>query len=195
MSFDHPALVLAAERLTSLRAAAARVGAPDPVAVLQHVDCSPEALRASAAQVGIGHQALARAHAEFRDGVEVAETCLASFPPEADRVDAQYRAASAAAAATAAAGVSLADRLDALANETASEAIGIASEAGLFVTAVIAGDRSPDAVSAVKAACAAVTSSVRTHVESITDIAATLDPLTTPAVSATRPRVAEPGSA
>lgn len=182
--FEHPALVLAAERLTSLRAAAARVGAPDPLAALQHVDCSPSVLRASAAQVGVGRQALAQAHAEFRDGVEVAETCLASFPPEADRVDGQYRAAAAAAAATAAAGLSLADRLDALAAAAASEAIGIASDAGLFVMAILAGDRSPDAVSAVKAACAAVTSSVRKHVESITDIAAALDTLTVPAVTA-----------
>ena len=182
--FDHPALVLAAERLASLRAAAARVGAPDPVAVLQHVDCSPEALRASAAQVGVGRQALARAHAEFRDGVEVAETCLASFPPEADRVDGQYRTALAAAAATATAGVSLADRLDAMANETASEAIGIASDAGLFVTAVLGGDRSPDAVSAVKVACAQVGSSVRKHLGSIADIAASLDTLTAPAITA-----------
>ena len=184
--FDHPALALAAERLTSLRAAATRVGAPDPVAALQHVDCSPAALRASAAQVGVGRQVLAQAHAEFRDGVEVAETCWSSdsFPPEADRVDGQYRAASAAAAATAAAGVAMADRLDALAADAAAEAIGIASEAGLFVMAVLSGDRSFDAVSAVNAACTAVTASVRKHLESITDIAATLDTLTAPAVTA-----------
>ncbi len=184
MTFDHPALALAAERLAPLRAAAERVGAADPVAALQHVDCSPSALRASAAQVGVGRQALTQAHAEFRDGVEVAETCWPSLPPEADRVDGRYRAAITAAEATAAAGLALADRLDAVASEAASEAIGIASEAGLFVTAVLAGDRSPDAVSAVKAACAAVTSSVRAHAESITAIAATLDNLTTPAVTA-----------
>ena len=185
-SFEHPALAAAAARLTALQAAAVIVGAPDPVAALQHMDCSPEAIRASSAQVSLGALALVDARTEFRDGIERAWAPPA-FGPQADRVDVQYAAAIASATATASAGQRIADHVDALAAATAAEVTTLAADVDADVTAVLDGDRSFPVVAAVATACRAVVAAVATHVESITDIAPTLD--------ATRPRVADPGTA
>ncbi|SFW57558.1 hypothetical protein [Amycolatopsis australiensis] len=182
--FEHPALTSAAARLTRLRAAAGRIGAPDPVAALRHLDCSPSAIRTSASAVDAGALVVTSARAEFRDGVEAAENggSAETFGTWADTVDGQYAAAARAAASTAALGVRIASRLDELAVALSAEVAELAESADASVTAVLAGDRSAEVVSTVSATCTAVVRAVSAKVASLSSLAAELEPLTTPAV-------------
>ena len=186
--FQHPAVNAAAERLVTLKAAGSVIGAPDPVAALQHMDCNPPAIRASAAGAGTGHGSLENAHGAFREGVERAETgwdgdAADAFCERADTIDRQYAASVDAAARIAEVGERIADHLDALASETASEAITVAREADPAAALVLSGDRSPEAVTAVNNACTAVVRSVMAHVAAIPEAGADLDPLVHPATS------------
>src|SRR5436305_13129669 len=128
------ALTGGAARLVTLKAAGPVTGAPAPGAALRHVDCSPPAIRASAAGAGTGHGSLENAHGAFREGVERAETgwdgdAADAFCERADTIDRQYAASVDAAARIAEVGERIADHLDALASETAPEAITVAREA------------------------------------------------------------------
>ncbi|RSM43403.1 hypothetical protein DMA12_19325 [Amycolatopsis balhimycina DSM 5908] len=182
--FEHPALTTAASRLSALRAAAGRLGVPDPVAALRHLDCSPASIRTSASAVDTGALAVTSAQAEFRAGVDRAENggSTETFGTWADTVDGQYVAAARAAASTAAVGVRIAERLDELASSVSAEVSLIAASAGSSVAAVLAGDRSAEAVSEVSAACTAVIRAVSAKVATLSSLAAELEPLTTPAV-------------
>jgi hypothetical protein len=157
--FEHPALTSAATRLATLRAAGGRIGAPDPVAALRRLVCSPSAIRAetggSAEPVGAW----------------------------ADTVDGQYAGSAIAAAETAALGTRIADYLDALAAATSSEVSRIADAADASVAAVLTGDRSAEVVSTVSFACASVVRTVQEKVASLSSLAAELEPLTAPAVN------------
>ncbi|WP_370969392.1 hypothetical protein [Amycolatopsis sp. cg9] len=182
--FEHPALTSAASALSSLRAAAGRIGVPDPVAALRHLDCAPSAIRTSASTVDAGSLVVTAAQAEFRTGVDRAETggSTETFGTWADTVDGQYGAAARAAAATAALGARIAARLDELAESAASEVCAIASAASASVAAVLTGDRSAEVVSDVNTACTAVLRTVSAKVASLSSLAEELEPLTTPAV-------------
>ncbi|WP_328447467.1 hypothetical protein [Amycolatopsis sp. NBC_00438] len=182
--FEHPALTTAATRLATLRAAAGRIGAADPVAALRHVDCSPSAIRASATEVDAGSVVVTSASTEFRTGVELAETGggADTFATWADTVDGQYAEAARAAATTAALGLRIASELDALALSTSAEVTAIAEAAEVAASAVLADDRSAEVVSTVSRACASVVRTVQEKVASLTSLAAELEPLTTPAV-------------
>jgi hypothetical protein len=181
--FEHPSLTSAATRLATLRSAAGRIGAPDPVAALRHLDCSPTSIRTSASAVDAGALVVTSAQTEFRAGVERAETggSTETFGTWADTVDGQYGAAARAATATAALGVRIADRLDELAQEVTAEVSLIADGAEAAVSAVLTGDRSAEVVSAVSAACTAVVRTVQEKVASLTALSAELEPMTTPA--------------
>lgn len=178
--FEHPALTAAASSLASLRAAAGRLGVADPVAALRHLDCSPSAIRASATAVDAGALAVTSAQAEFRAGVDRAETggSTETFGTWADTVDGQYATAARAAAATAALGTRIAAELDELAVSAAKEVSRIAASAEPSVTAVLTGDRSAEVVSAVSSACTAVVRAVAAKVASLSELAAELEPLT-----------------
>jgi hypothetical protein len=182
--FEHPALTSAASALATLRAAAGRIGAPDPVAALRHIDCSPSAIRTSASAVDTGALALTSASTEFRGGVDAAETAggTESFGTWADTVDGQYGAAARAAAATAALGARIADHLDSLARSVSAEVSSIAAGVDPSVAAVLTGDRSAEVVSAVSTACTAVVRAVQSRIASLSSLAAELEPLTAPAV-------------
>jgi hypothetical protein len=182
--FEHPALTSAAAALSSLRAAAGRIGAPDPVAALRHLDCSPASISSSASTVDAGALLVTSAQSEFRSGVERAETggSAETFGTWADTVDSQYTAAAHAAASTAALGARIASRLEALALEVSSEVSLIASSVEAPVAAVLADDRSAEVVSAVSTACAAVVRTVSAKTASLSSLAAELEPLTTPVV-------------
>jgi hypothetical protein len=182
--FEHPALTSAAVRLVSLRAAAGRIGAPDPVAALRHLDCAPSAIRTSAAVVDAGSAVVTTASSEFRTGVDLAETgsSAETFATWADTVDGQYAEAARAAAATAALGSRIADHLDALALSTSAEVSAIADAAEVAASAVLSDDRSAEVVSTVSGACASVVRTVREKVASLSALATELEPLTTPAV-------------
>jgi hypothetical protein len=181
--FEHPALTSAATRLATLRAAGGRIGAPDPVAALRHLDCAPSAIRASAAAIDAGSTALTAARAEFRAGVDRAETGGSSeaFGTWADTVDGQYAASTIAAAETAALGARIADHLDALAAATLSEVSRIAEAADVSVSAILTGDRSAEVISTVSGACASVVRTVQEKVASLSSLAAELEPSTAPA--------------
>ncbi|WP_410666747.1 hypothetical protein [Amycolatopsis sp. cmx-4-68] len=181
--FEHPALTSAASALATLRAAAGRIGAPDPVAALRHLDCSPSAIRTSATAVDAGALVLTSAATEFRGGVDAAETggSAETFGTWADTVDGQYGAAARAAAATAALGLRIADHLDSLARSVSSEVCELASGADDAVSAVLAGDRSAEVVSAVSTACTAVVRTVQSRIAALSSLAAELEPLTAPA--------------
>jgi hypothetical protein len=178
--FEHPALTAAAVRLASLRAAAGRIGAPDPVAALRHLDCSPSSINASASAVDAGALLVTSASAEFRSGVEraVAGGSAETFAT----VDSQYAAAVRAAAETAALGARIASELDALATSAASEVSTLADSASTSVAAVLAGDRSAEVVSTVSVTCTSVVRVVSAKVASLSSLAAELEPMTTPAV-------------
>ncbi|WP_410637335.1 hypothetical protein [Amycolatopsis sp. lyj-346] len=182
--FEHPDLTTAAARLTALRAAAGRLGVPDPVAVLRHLDCSPASIRTSASAVDTGALAVTAAQAEFRAGVERAETggSTETFGTWADTVDGQYAAAARTAASTAAVGIRIADRLDELAVAASAEVCELASAASASVSAVLTGDRSAEVVSEVGATCTAVVRAVQEKLAALTALAAELEPLTAPAV-------------
>lgn len=182
--FEHPALTSAAVRLESLRAAAGRIGAPDPVAALRHLDCSPSSISASASAVDAGASLVTSASAEFRTGVEQGETggSAETFGIWADTVDDQYTAAARAAASTAALGVRIASELDALAVSASAEVTALASAASASVAAVLADDRSPEVVSTVSTTCAAVVRTVSTKIALLSSLLAELEPLTAPAV-------------
>ncbi|MCR6481249.1 hypothetical protein M8542_00300 [Amycolatopsis sp. OK19-0408] len=182
--FEHPALTSAASSLASLREAAGRIGAPDPVAALRHLDCSPAAIRASASAVDAGALGVTSAQAEFRGGVERAETggSAETFGTWADTVDGQYAAAARAAAATAALGARLAAELDELAVSASAEVCELAAAASPSTAAVLSGDRSAEVVSAVSTACASVVRVIQRRVSSLSALAAELEPLTAPAV-------------
>ncbi|WP_410595855.1 hypothetical protein [Amycolatopsis sp. lyj-23] len=182
--FEHPALSSAAAQLSSLRAAAGRLGVPDPVAALRHLDCSPASIRTSASAVDTGALGVTSAQTEFRAGVERAENggSAETFGTWADTVDSQYAAAARAAAATAALGARIADRLDELAEAAAAEVCALAAAAADPVSAVLAGDRSAEVVSEVGAACTAVVRAVSAKTASLSSLVAELEPLTTPAV-------------
>ncbi len=182
--FEHPALTSAAVRLTALRAAAGRIGVPDPVAALRHLDCSPSSISSSASAVDAGAVLVTSASTEFRGGVEQAETggSAETFGIWADTVDGQYAAAARAAASTAALGVRIASELDALAVSASAEVCAIASAAEDAVSAVLADDRSPEVVSTVSAACTAVVRTVSAKIASLSSLMVELEPLTAPAV-------------
>jgi hypothetical protein len=181
--FEHPALTSAASALATLRAAAGRIGAPDPVAALRHIDCSPSAIRTSASAVDTGALALTSASTEFRGGIDAAETAgsTESFGAWADTVDGQYGAAARAAAATAALGARIADHLDSLARSVSAEVSSIAAGVDPSVAAVLTGDRSAEVVSAVSSACTAVVRIVSAKIASLSSLVAELEPLTAPA--------------
>jgi hypothetical protein len=180
--FEHPALTSAASALAPLRAAAGRIGAPDPVAALRHLDCAPASISTSASAVDAGAVLVTSAAAEFRTGAERAETggSTEAFGIWADTVDGQYAAAARAAAATAAMGVRIAAELDALAVSAAAEVRELASAASASVAAVLADDRSPEVVSAVSSACAAVVRTISSKAASLSSLLAELEPLTAP---------------
>ncbi|GAB3141000.1 hypothetical protein GCM10027258_23140 [Amycolatopsis stemonae] len=182
--FEHPALTVAAAELAPLRAAAGRVGAPDPVTALRHLDCSPAAIRRSASTVDAGALVVTSAQAEFRAGVEAAETggSAETFGTWADTVDDQYAAAARAAAETAALGAEIATRLDDLAVSASTEVRELASAASTAVSAVLTGDRSAEVVSTVSTTCAAVVRTVSTKIASLSSLVAELEPLTAPVV-------------
>jgi len=182
--FEHPALSSAAAELAQLRAAAGRLGVPDPVAALRHLDCAPASIRTSASALDTGALAVTSAQAEFRAGVERAENGggTETFGTWADTVDGQYAAAARAAAETAALGVRIADRLDELAAEASEEVCALASTASAAVSAVLAGDRSAEVVSEVSATCTAVIRTVQKKLAALTVLAAELEPLTAPVV-------------
>jgi hypothetical protein len=182
--FEHPALTSAAAELSALRAAAGRLGVPDPVAALRQLDCAPAAISTSASAIDTGALGVTAAQAEFRAGVDRAETGGSSetFGTWADTVDGQYGAAARAAAATAALGVRIATALDELAVSAAAEVRELALAASASVDAVLAGDRSAEVVSEVSAACTAVLRTVSAKVAALTGLAAELEPWTTPAV-------------
>ncbi|MEU0789571.1 hypothetical protein ABZ342_05855 [Amycolatopsis sp. NPDC005961] len=182
--FEHPALTSAAVRLASLRTAAGRIGAPDPVAALRHLDCSPSSISASASAVDAGASLVTSASTEFRGGVEHGESggSAETFGIWADTVDGQYTAAARAAAATAELGVRIAARLDELAISASAEVCALASAAEDAVSAVLADDRSPEVVSAVSAACTSVVRVIQQGVASLSSLLAELEPLTAPAV-------------
>jgi hypothetical protein len=182
--FEHPALTSAAARLVSLRAAAGRIGAPDPIAALRHLDCSPSSISASASAVDGGASLVTSASAEFRDGVEQAETggSAETFGIWADTVDGQYATAARAAASTAALGVRIAAQLDELALSASAEVCALADSAATAVTAVLADDRSAEVVSTVSTACAAVVRTVSAKIALLSSLVAELEPLTVPAV-------------
>lgn len=182
--FEHPALTSAATSLASLRAAAGRIGAPDPVAALRHIDCSPSEIRTSASAVDTGSVVVTSAASEFRTGVDLAETAgsTETFGLWADTVDSQYTAAARAAAETAALGLRIASELDALAVSASEEVCALATAASTSVTAVLSGDRSAEVVSTVSAACTSVVRTVSSKLASLSSLAAELEPLTTPVV-------------
>ncbi|MFJ7211528.1 hypothetical protein [Amycolatopsis sp. NPDC098790] len=182
--FEHPALTAAASSLASLRAAAGRIGAPDPVAALRHLDCSPPSISASASAVDSGALLVTSASAEFRAGVEHAETggSAETFGIWADTVDGQYAAAARAAAATAALGARIAAELDTVAVSTSTQVCELAAAASASVSAVLAGDRSAEVVSTVSSACTAVVRTVFAQIASLSLLAAELEPLTSPVV-------------
>jgi hypothetical protein len=182
--FEHPALTSAAARLAALRTAAGRIGAPDPVAALRHLDCSPSAISASASAVDAGASLMTSASAQFRNGVEQGETggSAETFGIWADTVDGQYAAAARAAAATAELGVRIASELDALATSASAEVSALADTASAAVAAVLADDRSPEVVSTVSTTCAAVVRTVSAKIASLSSLLAELEPLTVPAV-------------
>lgn len=182
--FEHPALTSAATRLSTLRAAGGRIGAADPVAALRHLDCAPSAIRTSAAAVGAGSTVLTTAQSEFRGGVDHAETggSAETFGTWADTVDGQYAEAARAAASTAALGLLIADRLDALALSTSAEVTAIADAAEVAASAILSDDRSAEVVSTVSSACASVVRTVQEKVASLSSLATELEPLTAPAV-------------
>ncbi|WIY04853.1 hypothetical protein QRX60_13755 [Amycolatopsis mongoliensis] len=182
--FEHPALTAAAGRLAPLRAAAGRIGAPDPVAALRHLDCSPSSISSSASAVDAGALLVKSASAEFRNGVEHAETggSAETFGIWADTVDGQYAAAARAAATTAAVGVRIAAQLDELAVSASTEVCALADSASAAVAAVLADDRSAEVVSTVSTACAAVVRTVSAKIASLSSLVAELEPLTAPAV-------------
>ena len=182
--FEHPALTSAATRLSALRAAAGRIGAPDPVAALRHLDCSPAAIRTSATAVDTGALVVTSAQAEFRSGIEAAENggSAETFGTWADTVDGQYGAAARAAASTAALGERIASQLDELAVSAATEVCALAEAASSSVAAVLTGDRSAEVVSTVSTTCTAVLRTVSAKIASLSSLAAELEPLTAPAV-------------
>lgn len=182
--FEHPALTSAAVQLASLRAAAGRIGAPDPVAALRHLDCSPASISSSASAVDAGALLVTSASEEFRNGVEHAETggSAETFAIWADTVDGQYATAARAAAATAALGVRIAAQLDELAVSASAEVVAIASGVSQSVAAVLADDRSAEVVSTVSTACAAVVRTVSAKIALLSSLLAELEPLTAPAV-------------
>lgn len=182
--FEHPALTSAAVQLASLRTAAGRIGAPDPVAALRHLDCSPSSISSSASAVDAGASLVTSASAEFRNGVEHAETggSAETFGIWADTVDGQYDAAARAAAATAALGVRIALELDALAVSASAEVRALADSASTAVAAVLADDRSAEVVSTVRTACVAVVRTVSAKTALLSSLMAELEPLTAPTV-------------
>ncbi|MEV7042565.1 hypothetical protein [Amycolatopsis sp. NPDC051061] len=182
--FEHPALTSAAVRLAALRAAAGRIGVPDPVAALRHLDCSPSSISSSASAVDAGALLVTSASAEFRNGVEHAETggSAETFGIWADTVDGQYAAAARAAASTAALGVRIAAHLDELALSASAEVCAIADSAATAVAAVLADDRSAEVVSTVSTACTAVVRTVSAKIASLSSLVAELEPLMAPAV-------------
>lgn len=182
--FEHPALTSAAAALVTLRSAAGRIGAPDPVAALRHLDCAPASIRASAATVDAGALVVTAAQAEFRGGVERAETggSAETFGTWADTVDSQYTEAARTAAETAALGVRIAALLDEMAMSAATEVTELATAVEPSVAAVLTGDRSAEVVSAVSSACTAVIRTVQAKMAVLSSLAAELEPLTAPAV-------------
>ncbi|MFI5607271.1 hypothetical protein [Amycolatopsis sp. NPDC051903] len=185
MPFLHPALEKAAATLGPLRTAGERLGAPDPVAALRQIDCSPPAIRESARTLSSGRDVLVTARLAFESGAHRAERRwggepAALFRARADELDVHYRQAAEAAARTAAVGLDLADLLDRLASETATEVTRIAGTAVAAAVAVEAGDRSTDVVEPVLAACAAVVRAVEAGVTTIAETISFLEPFGTP---------------
>ncbi|MDT8910775.1 hypothetical protein [Amycolatopsis sp. PS_44_ISF1] len=187
MPFLHPALERAAAALEPLRGAGARLGAPNPVAALRQIDCSPQAIRESARKLSSGRDVLVTARLQFERGAHRAERRwggepAALFRGRADELDAHYRQAAEAAARTAAVGLDLADLLDRLAVQTAEQVTAIGATARAAAEAVLAGDRSTDVVYPVTAACASIARAVATGVSTIVETIPVLEPFGTPVI-------------
>ncbi|HWD02250.1 MAG TPA: hypothetical protein VG674_07340 [Amycolatopsis sp.] len=185
MPFLHPALDNAAAACEPLRKAGARLDAPDPVAALRQIDCSPSAIRESARTLSSGRDVLVTARLAFESGAHRAERRwggepAAHFRARADELDVHYRQAAEAAARTAAVGLDLADLLDRLATETAAEVIRIASPAAAAAVAVLEGDRATAVVDPVLSACAAIVRAVEAGIGMIEETTSFLEPFGTP---------------
>lgn len=185
MPFLHPDLDAAAAALSPLRAAAARVGAPDPVAALRQIDCSPQAIRDSARTLSTGRDVLVTARLEFERGAHRAERRwggepAAHFRARADELDVHYRQAAEVAARTAAVGLDLADLLDRLARQTAAQVVRTAQSAAPATDGILAGEHTAEAAYVVRTACTAITEAVSRGVATITEATSYLDPFTTP---------------
>ena len=183
MPFLHPALDKAAAGLASLGAAAAGIRAPDPIAALRQLDCSPQSIRESARTLSSGRDVLVMARLEFERGAHRAErkwggAPAAQFRGSADELDAHYRQAAEAAARTAAVGLDLADLLDRLANQTAAQVLLIAESAAPAAAASLSGDRSADP--AVRDACATIAEAVTRGLAAIGEATTFLEPFGAP---------------
>ncbi|GAA3558861.1 hypothetical protein GCM10022222_48010 [Amycolatopsis ultiminotia] len=185
MPFLHPALDAAAGKLAPLRAAAIRIGAPDPIAALYQIDCSPQAIRESARTLSTGRDVLVTARLEFERGAHSAERRwggepAAEFRGRADELDVHYRQAAEVAARTAAVGLDLADLLDRLAQQTATQVLSIAEATTPATEAILSGDRTAEAAYRIRTACTTITEAVTHGVTTITEATTFLDPFTTP---------------
>ncbi|MFE3172168.1 hypothetical protein ACFXPA_15235 [Amycolatopsis sp. NPDC059090] len=183
MPFLHPALDNAAAGLASLGAAAAVIGAPDPIAALRQIDCSPQTIRESARTLSGGRDVLVMARLEFERGAHSAERKwggepAAQFRGSADELDAHYRQAAEAAARTASVGLDLADLLDRLADQTAARVMLIAEGVSPAAVALLAGDRSAEP--AVREACGTIAEAVARGVATIGEATTFLDAFGTP---------------
>ncbi|WP_409184394.1 hypothetical protein F9C11_08860 [Amycolatopsis sp. VS8301801F10] len=183
MPFLHPALDNAAAGLASLSAAAAVVGAPDPVTALRQIDCSPQAIRESARTLSSGRDVLVMARLEFERGAHSAERKwggepAARFRSSADELDAHYRQAAEAAARTASVGLDLAELLDRLADQTAAQVMLIAEGVTPAAVALLAGDRAAEP--AVREACRTIAEAVERGVATIGEATTFLDAFGTP---------------
>ncbi|MBB4687618.1 hypothetical protein [Amycolatopsis jiangsuensis] len=185
MPFLHPDLEAAAATLTPLRDAAIRIGAPDPVAALRQIDCSPQAIRDSARTLSTGRDVLVTARLEFERGAHRAERRwggepAAHFRSRADELDVHYRQAAEVAARTAAVGLDLAELLDRLARQTAAQVVATARATTPATESILAGDRTAEAAYQVRTACTTIGEAVTRGVAAITEATTFLDPFTTP---------------
>ncbi|MQA88094.1 MAG: hypothetical protein GEV03_26620 [Streptosporangiales bacterium] len=150
MGFKHGALAAAAAdgNVQLLRQAGAKVGAVDPVAALQRIDCNPPGIAENAKEMADASQQVTEARealpARHRHrGQELGRRGVRRLPGERVRVGRRLRQDHRPAAETAAAGAHISAGLHQLATSSANQAHSIAAKAAPSSQLVLRGPGDP----------------------------------------------------
>ncbi|MGW9308074.1 hypothetical protein ACQPZU_05920 [Saccharomonospora azurea] len=178
MGFQHPALGQAAAsgELSLLAQAAGRIGAPDPIQALQHVDCDPGTVHKQVDRLEQARGLLTEAADQFDAGVSTVDSGWsgggghAAFVESAAEIRNRYGKTKDKTEDSVAAGRNVARTLDSVATTVAKEATTIAGSVVADSQRVLDGE-GDESIEAVNAACREIVLTVQDNLKIIGELA------------------------